>query len=73
MGRHAPRVRSPLGKRLVLEKFLLAALVERLEAELVETRLGGDPALRRAVEVALQNQVRLIHFLERVRLLAARR
>ena len=64
----APR----LAKRLVLEKFLLAALVERLEAELVETRLGGDPTLRRAVEVALQNQVRLVHFFERVRLLADR-
>src|SRR5512143_2880294 len=52
-----------------LKQAGLPALL-RLEFELAVAELGGDAALRRALEIAFHNQVGLINLLERVGLLA---
>ncbi|GEM_PF-3316595 len=44
-----------LGQASGLEQILLAAPGERLKAEFIETRLSGDPSLRCAIEVALED------------------
>ena len=52
-----------------LQQILLAVAGDRAEAKFSKTGLGGHPALWRAVEVALEDEVRLVNFLKRVRLL----
>src|SRR6185369_4981543 len=47
-------------------------ILDRLQPEFSVAQLRGDAALRRALEVAFHDQIRLVHFLERIRLLAHR-